>query len=425
MKKTIVPVFAAAFGLAFTAFADGEIVDRPGGITIGQRLTLRPYVSFSYTFDSNVDSSRNSSSSGSSSFVVSPRLTADYASENWSVNAGVYYDYHAYTGSSRNLNSHSYGENVDVTWNSLGLKDEGGKGWNLTLSQSYRMISQDDDMTNSDGRGIGRDRQQFTIDGALGHYFTERFHANVHAGYYWLDYKNDQESYAPLYGWSRANVGGELGYTASKYLDFLLVGQWHWYEQDNNVNASVFDRADGQRHLGNNSDGWTVQAGIGTHATERLSYRALVGWSRFNYADSQSADGFTYTLSSQYKVSDSLSMMLMGSSYYQPNERHYASGNKVYTISYGLAKSFVKGQWNATFDMSYRYEDACTCSNSSADYGEDVLTARVGLNYRINRFVSCFGRVEYQTEWTHGGEGVGNDYDYDRWRATVGFTLSY
>ena len=39
--------------------ASADVVDRPTGFKIGERMTLRPYVSLSYTYDSNVDSAKH------------------------------------------------------------------------------------------------------------------------------------------------------------------------------------------------------------------------------------------------------------------------------------------------------------------------------------------------------------------------------
>ena len=59
------------------------------------------------------------------------------------------------------------------------------------------------------------------------------------------------------------------------------------------------------------------------------------------------------------------------------------------------------------------------------DYDEDIWTARVGVTYDVNRYVSVFGRLEYQTEETEGGGARSHEYDYDRWRGTVGVSLTY
>ena len=48
--------------LAAVAAVQADVMDRPSGFKVGQRMTVRPYVSLYYTYDSNVDSSHHSDS---------------------------------------------------------------------------------------------------------------------------------------------------------------------------------------------------------------------------------------------------------------------------------------------------------------------------------------------------------------------------
>ena len=50
---------AALTASASVLTASADMVDRPTGFKIGERMTLRPYVSLSYTYDSNVDSAKH------------------------------------------------------------------------------------------------------------------------------------------------------------------------------------------------------------------------------------------------------------------------------------------------------------------------------------------------------------------------------
>ena len=67
---------------AFAATA--EMMDRPKGIKIGQRMTLRPYVSLSASYDSNVGG-RTSSAKGDVLWNVNPGFSLDYQQEKWSL----------------------------------------------------------------------------------------------------------------------------------------------------------------------------------------------------------------------------------------------------------------------------------------------------------------------------------------------------
>ena len=251
-------LFAFATTLVVSASvltASADVIDRPNGFKIGERMTLRPYVSLSYTYDSNVDSTKHAKDG--SSWVVNPGLGAEYKGENWEIAGRAWYRYHAYNHYSKQLNTSSYGETLTFKW-ADSLPNE--KGWSVLLSESFTQISQDDDMSNYSGRGLGRDRKTFQTAGIIERRINERLHAALEASYYLLDYDNDVKKYAPLYGWKRALVGGEAGYAASKWTDIILAANYGWYWQDN-VPTNV--------RYSDESRGWSVMGGIGTRATER------------------------------------------------------------------------------------------------------------------------------------------------------------
>ncbi len=398
--------------LAATCVASAEIMDRPGGLKIGERMTLRPYVSLSYTYDSNIDSDKNGTSG--SQWTVSPGFDLEYRGGNWDLVGSLYYQYHAYNKYTSQLNSSSYGESLRFNW---GDGDGAGRGWRLTMAQSFRQIAQDDDMSTADGRGIGRDRRQFDFTGAIQRRLNNYWHASISGGYYLLDYDNNVKKYAPMYGWKRANVGAEIGFASSKWLDLLLHIDNQWYWQDNNVAG-----------LSGDSRGLSLMGGFGSYATERISYRLLAGWSRFEYGGSgKTSNGFTYQASANWQVSDTLHFMLLGSSYYQPSETYQASQTKTSSLSAGLGKSLIRGKLNSTFDIAYRHEDDEYAGRENINFSaaDDIITARFGLNYSLNRFLSMFGSVEYQVSMASGDNNANNARDYDRWRGTVGLRLSY
>lgn len=227
-------VFSAVVLLgAASVFAD--VMDRPVGIKIGQRMTLKPYVSLAVTYDSNVDGRKDSREDVI--WLVNPGLGFEYRSDAWTVFANLWYQYNAYSKgeSSSAYSYHSYGENVTMRWtDSL----PGEKGWSLMLSENFSVYNQLDDMTGEGGRTYGRDRQEFKAAGALQRRFTDKLHANVNANYYWLDYSNDnnQDSSYGLYGWERWGVGLEAGYAFSKWTDLLIAGSYQEYDQENRDN---------------------------------------------------------------------------------------------------------------------------------------------------------------------------------------------
>lgn len=409
-KKSLGLVIAIA--LVQVAFA--EVLERPSGIKIGERLTLRPYVSTSITYDSNVDANRGRSTNTDKDdflWTISPSLWLHYNGETWSTILSGFYNYRQYfKREHRNYNRHEYGEDLRVNWaNSTGSE----KGWSLILGESFQQITMANDMI-VDGGGYNGDSRQFQLAGSLQRRFNEHWHADVNAGYYWLDYENDTRNRTAFYGWDRWQLGAEIGFAPSKWTDILLSGSYQGFSQDN-VSGSGYS---------GDSSGYSVQAGIGSYMTERISYRALAGWSHFDYADSESsANGFVYTLSGNWKIGDTWNTMLLGSSYYQPSERQYASKSRVDAISWGLAKVLVRGKLRATFDLRYRRENHESVISSGNDYTLNIWTGRLGLDYSICRMLSVFAYGEYQKSMN--GDSHTDVYDYDRWRLTGGVKLSY
>lgn len=406
------------FGVAFllvacVSAAQAEILDRPGGIKIGQRMTLRPYVAFSASYDSNVNSSHDDGN-GDVMWTISPTLGLTYNAENWSLLFTAFYNYHAYCKSTNSDNNrHNYGETLRWNWsNSSGVE----KGWALMLGQSFRQTSAADEMTMSDGRGYTSDYRQFDITGALQRRFNENWHGDLNANYYMMDYLNDTSRAPSFYGWQRWMAGAEAGFAPSRWTDIILAGTYQGFSQDNVKNTTI----------DSTSQGFSVQGGIGSYMTERISYRLLAGWSRFEYGgDASSSDGFVYTASGNWKIGETWNTMLLATSYYQPSERQQASKSRVDAFSWGLAKSLVRGKLRATVDLQYRHETNEHVQNSAYDYDLDVVTGRIGLSYSLNRFLSTFVYGEYQRSWNDRCESRYGAYDYDRWRITCGFSLTY
>ena len=421
--------FALSLSVAALCLAaSAEVLDRPTGIKIGDRLTLRPRVSMSLTFDSNPRSTSGECFADEADclWTIAPSLSLSYNAENWSLLLSGNYNYRQYFKSENDrYTSHNYGEDLRWNWsNSTGME----KGWSLILGQSFKQVTMADDLVLGDGSNYSSDSRQFQFSGAIQRRFNEKLHADLNGSYYWLDYMNDTRSSAAYYGWDRWTVGAEAGYAASKWLDFIVAGSYQGFTQDNAENPTLGSGYAG-RNIGDTSVGYSLQAGLGSYLTDRISYRALAGWSRFEYGDSaDAANGFVYTLSGNWKIGETWNTMLLASSYYQPSERQYASQARVDAISWGLAKSLVRGKLRATLDLRYRRENnEYTIENTSSDldYVLNIITGRIGANYSLNRFLSFFAYLEYQKSMNDQGDQRYGAYDYDRFRASVGVAVSY
>lgn len=414
MKRFTLVSLVAVTGL----MAGAEVLDRPSGIKIGERMTLQPSVAISATYDSNVDPYINSDNSRNRKkddffWAISPALRLLYEAESWALNLSAYYNFRQYFNSChQNLNQHNYGEDLRWNWsNSVGAE----KGWTILLGQGFRQITMADDMVEGAGSYNG-DSRQLHLEGAIQRRFNEYLHADLNASYYWLDYDEDAKNGYSFYGWDRVLVGAEAGFAPSKWTDFIVNACYQYFDQDNAKGTTY----------SNSSDGFAVQAGLASYMTERISYRVLAGWSRFKYARSSDAEnGFVYTVSGNWKIGETWNTMLLATSYYQPSERQYASKTRVDAVSWGIAKQLVRGKLRTTFDVRYRRETNEYVSNSAYDYTLDIWTGRLGLDYAFCRFMSAFAYGEYQNSSNSEASKRNGAYDYDRWRVTLGLRLTY
>ena len=135
----------SAIGAVAVAFsASAEMMDRPGGFRIGQRLTIRPYVSFSATYDSNVGS--NSAEDEDVIWTVNPGLNFEYRADRWYLLGSGYYSFNAYSKDHKSNTSdyHNYGQTLTFGWDTSSKEE---RGWSLILNESFRLLNETDDIT--------------------------------------------------------------------------------------------------------------------------------------------------------------------------------------------------------------------------------------------------------------------------------------
>jgi len=248
--------------------------------------------------------------------------------------------------------------------------------------------------------------------------FNEMTHSELSANYYYLNYDNDTSGEMPaMYGWQRWSANLSAGVAPSQWTDIIGMVGYQGFSQDNTAKSNI----------GRNSQGYTAQFGLGSYMTERISYRALAGWSRFEYGNNSSAsDGFVYTLSGHWKIGQTWTMMLMATSYYQPSERELSTKSRIDAGSWGLVKTMIRGKLRASLDATYRHETQETAlQDNREDYNIDIASVRLGFNYTLNRFFTLFTYGEYQRSWNDHSEQKYGYADYDRWRITGGIRLTY
>ena len=411
MNKYLTGLTVATFSVIPALIAGESVADKPQGFRFfNQHLTIKPYVALSYTYDSNVDTTRHAESD--SIFCIQPGADFEWKGERWALVGSLWYRRNAYCEYANEMGENSWGESLAYKWTT---SKQNERGWSLVLAEKYRYTDQSDALGSGDGRGVWRDREALDASGVIQRRFTERLHAEVMAQYNWLDYKNDTGKYAPLYGWSEWSAGAQAGYAASKWTDLLVAGGYSHYTQK---------KGRGYRNYSNDSQVWTIQAGLGTHATEKITYRALMGVSWLEYGGHANADcGWTYSLDANWKITRQLQVSALGKSYYQPSERTVGQAIKVYSLSGGLSYLTLGDKMTLTANVAWRYEDTCY-NDRYLGYGnnfdETILSFRFGADYVINRWMSVFASFTWEEEWCDV-----KTYGYDRFRGTIGMRFHY
>ena len=413
---TMTLALAAGVAVAQQGVTKPQSASRPTGLSFFNRhLTIKPFVTLSYTYDSNVDA--DSSSADDSVFAVKPAVDFIWRGSKWELVGDLWYRHRHFCKYTDEMGEDSFGEALQFRYTTSGQEE---KGWSLLLSQRYAFISQSDDFdTRGGGRGIWRDRQTLDVSGILERRFTERWHMDIQGQYSWLDYENNSGSY-PLFGWSQYSTGVQLGYAASKWTDLLVAAGYSIYDQDlsgNDIKTS--------RRYNDRSDSYSVQAGIGTHATKKITYRALMGASWFDYGDSGETDcGWTYTLSANWRMHRQVQLSVLGSSYYEPSDEYVGQARKVYTLSSGVSYLTLGDRLNLTANVSWRFDETVYSDDvytSRYNYNRSHLSARVAADYLLNRWTSVFAHFIWDDESVDSN----SDLDYDRFRGVFGVRFHY
>jgi hypothetical protein len=361
-------------------------------------LTVSPYVNLEYNYDSNVNLDRNEYDD--SYLTVNPGVDLTYTGNDWGLSGNAWYGYDKYLDYDE-LDEPRYGE-------SLKFYTESAKGWRLVLGESY-MKSKSNDSLLDGGRGIWRERDIFELSGALSYQVSEKTGVTLTGLYSDLNYKNDNDMYGELYGWQEWSVGLELAHRLTEKSNFLVNGGYQEYESD------------GARGIESESTGYSLMAGFGSRATERISYRALTGASWFDYANGDQLTGWTYSLDANWLINRKWAASVAGSSYFQPSETEVNQAMQVYTISGGLTYRPFR-RFTARMDLGYRREENEYSRDVAglSDKTDDILSVRFRADYQLQRYVSLYGALEYQ-DW-QSDDGI---REYDRFLGTLGVKFRY
>ena len=372
-------------------------------------LTVSPYVNLEYRYDSNVNldqggrSSSNQKEESDTILMVNPGVDLTYTGNEWGLAGNAWYSYDYYTDMDR-LNADRYGEK-------LNFYRESAKGWRFIVQQSYIKSSQNDSIIDG-GNGLWRDREQFDLSSAVSYQLSEKTGLTLSGMYMDLSYNNDANKYDPLYGWTEYSLGLEMARKLTEKSNLLVSGSYQEY---------ISARANGVGPQGSsaNSTGYTLQAGLGSRATERITYRVLTGMSMFDYAGGEQLTGWTYSLDANWVINKKLVASVAGSSYYQPSESEANQAMQVYALSTGLSYHPMR-KLTTRLDVAVRREEEQITNGKIAPTTDDLYSIRARADYQLQRYVTLYGGLEYEDRMSDNPIN-----EYDRYRGSIGLSFRY
>ena len=409
-RVTIACLFLAA-GSMWTLAQENQ----PTGFKFNN-LTVSPFVNLDYAYDSNVDYDKESL--GDSILEVNPGVDLAYKGNDWGLTANSWFSYNKYINYTT-LDALRYGDHVNF------YKETAG-GWRLVLGQSYLKSSQNDSIIDG-GRGLWRNRDELGFNGALSYQASQKTSVTLTGMYNDLNYINDpantpvpRRKYASdLYGWSEWALGLELAHKITEKSNLLLNGGYQNYISD------------GANGISSASTGYSLMAGFGSSATQKISYHALTGFTMFDYAGGDQLVagtggggnqmvGWTYTLDSSWVINKKLVATVAGSSYFQPSETQQNQAEQVYALSSGLTYRPTP-KLSTRFDLAFRREVSQFNTKTMVASTLDLYSARARADYQLTHRVSLYAGLEYQTQMSAEDPFAA----FDRIYGTLGVNLKY
>lgn len=374
----------------------GVLAQKSDGLRFGN-FKLSPYISIDASYDSNIRLQPNAQAD--IIYRVNPGLDAEYNGTDWGVVGNAWYAYDLYQKYDI-LNASRYGEDLEIYVESL-------KGWKFRMGERYSYSSQNDSMLGG-GSGVWRNRHELDVDAVLAYEINERWSVGLNGMYTdnWFD--RTEQKWQPLYGWSSIQVGAESDYAITKKTGFLLNASYQRYMPDAELQG-----------VNNESDGFTVMAGLGSRLTERLKYRIMLGGTMFSYAGdttfSPKVDANIHWLMTQRWA-----LTVAAGTYYQPSETAPSQAKNIWTASAGVSYKPTE-RIDMTLDIVYRRENNETMYAQSAakDYVTDQYAARYRVSYWFIKYASVYAAAEYtlQTDDIIA--------DWERYRLSIGCLFRY
>ncbi len=321
-------------------------------------------------------------------------------------------------------------------------KTDGGTQWQLGQSAQQLSYTKYDEFSQDDRFGFG-------INGMLGRQVTDKSGISLGASYRAVDYED-----AYLYDSDYQQYTLAITHQFTEKTDGILSLAY-------GINGADYDEVgsdsdpEGRRRLDvdiKEATYITASFGLGSHATEKLTYRALIGMTAFDdfeykYPDAMEypeggrqldngADtdySFSYDMGLSWRPTERFTLNLSGNSAYESSEDVRNNSMLAYSLIGSASYRFFTRVMLSS-GVAYRYEDylrnvdeddvdlftGTDAEGQGQSRQDDQVNLFANLTFGITRFASFYVNGLYSVN-----ESTIDDFDYDRYRVSAGVALKY
>ena len=423
-------------------------VEDEGGIWLGP-VNLSPTLNIGVFYESNpdevnenrkelmeaADENRYDATEG---FNIQPGLNLLLPGNQWKLSGRLVYTYED--------DNTDYSRSPEDWRETLKFDGEtdGGTSWALGQSAQQLSYQQYDEFSQDDRFGFG-------VDGMLGRQITDKSGLSVGAGYRLVDYEDDY-----LYDSDNQVYSLTFKHQLSEKTDGLLSLAYGINGADfDEVGSDIHPETGPRRRLDvdiKDATSYTASLGLGSRATEKISYRALIGmtaYDDFEYDYGEAVDSLdrgqeldndkdtrysvSYSLGLAWTPTDRFSLNLSGNSGYEPSEDVRNNSLLAYSLVGSASYRFFR-RVMLSGGVAYRYEDylrnveedevdlftGTDAEGQGQSRQDDQVNLFAGLTFGLTRYASFYVNGLYTVT-----DSTIDDFDYDRYRISAGVALQY
>lgn len=429
------------------------MAEEPAGIRIGA-ARISPFLNFNYLYDSNPNNANDGRKDDvkevnsklqneeveiekSSAYTIQPGINLTLPGNNWKLVGNAYFLLDHYMDGS---------EDDHKDWSEeliFSAETDGGLRFKISenvrkaqYSEDYKEFTKDNEDLQKLIDELGdqdSDRMYQNYAVSLAKSLTDKSDIELGGTYSDTDYDDDAL-------FDSRSYGGSLGFTykVTEKSDAFIRGSYIIHEEDENDKGDATASAPLNQYSDSKSKSIRGLFGFRSRATEKVTYDVGVGLEHYkdfedDEGDSDSETGFYYDANICWKATPRLTLSLVGDSNFQPAEDVGSNSEQTYSI--GVNANYRPFErWKFSAGVAYRLEDYTR--KLSEDAEENYYTDENGKNAKnrkddgIATFVrAVYGICEYASifadaRYTDISSSI-DDFDYDRYRLSIGMALRY